>query len=104
MSSLGGSPDHGVPADNPYHTYAEAKAAADEHLRASGLDWTILGPSSLTLGEATGRIDVTADESREVSRADVAQVIAETLRQDSTVRRTIRFNVGDQPIADALRA
>ena len=104
VSYFGASPDHGVPADNPFHAYAEAKAAADEHLRASGLDWTILGPSSLTLGEATGRIDVTADESREVSRADVAQVIAETLREDSTVRRTIRFNAGDQPIADALRA
>ncbi|PYD02122.1 SDR family NAD(P)-dependent oxidoreductase [Microbacterium esteraromaticum] len=104
VSYFGASPDHGIPADNPFHAYAEAKAAADEHLRASGLDWTILGPSSLTLGEATGRIDVTADESREVSRADVAQVIAETLRQDSTVRRTIRFNAGDQPIADALRA
>lgn len=104
VSYFGASPDHGVPADNPFHTYAEAKAAADEHLRASGLDWTILGPSSLTLGEATGRIDVTTDESREVSRADVAQVIAETLREDSTVRRTIRFNAGDQPIADALRA
>jgi uncharacterized protein YbjT (DUF2867 family) len=104
VSYFGASPDHGVPADNPFHTYAEAKAAADEHLRASGLDWTILGPSSLTLGEATGHIDVTADESDEVSRADVAQVIAETLREDSTVRRTIRFNAGDQPIADALRA
>lgn len=104
VSYFGASPDHGVPADNPFHAYAEAKAAADEHLRASGLDWTILGPSSLTLGEATGRIDVTADESDEVSRADVAQVIAETLREDSTVRRTIRFNAGDQPIADALRA
>ena len=104
VSYFGASPDHGVPADNPFHAYAEAKAAADEHLRASGLDWTILGPSSLTLGEATGRIDVTADESDEVSRADVAQVIAETLREDSTVRRTIRFNAGAQPIADALRA
>ena len=104
VSYFGASPDHGVPADNPFHTYAEAKAAADEHLRASGLDWTILGPSSLTLGEATGRIDVTASESGEVSRADVAQVIAESLRQDATVRRTIRFNAGDQPIADALRA
>ncbi|MGW9628563.1 SDR family oxidoreductase [Microbacterium sp. NPDC055521] len=104
VSYFGASPDHGIPADNPFHTYAEAKAAADEHLRSSELDWTILGPSSLTLGEATGRIDVAADESGEVSRADVAQVIAETLRQDSTVRRTIRFNTGDQPIADALRA
>ena len=103
VSYFGASPDHGIPADDPFHAYAEAKAAADEHLRASGLDWTILGPSRLTLGEATGRIDVSADESDEVSRADVALVIAETLVADSTIRRTIRFNSGATPIADALR-
>jgi len=103
VSYFGASPDHGIPADDPFHAYAEAKAAADEHLRASGLDWTILGPSRLTLGEATGRIDVSADESDEVSRADVALVIAETLVADSTIRRTIRFNSGTTPIADALR-
>lgn len=102
VSYFGASPDHGIPADDPFHAYAEAKAAADEHLRASGLDWTILGPSRLTLGEATGRIDVTADESGEVSRADVALVIAETLVADSTIRRTVRFNSGATPIADAL--
>lgn len=104
VSYFGASPDHGIPADNPFHAYAEAKAAADERLRASGLDWTVLGPSRLTLGEATGRIDVAASESGEVSRADVAQVIAETLRADSTIGRTIRFNAGEQPIADALQA
>jgi uncharacterized protein YbjT (DUF2867 family) len=103
VSYFGASPDHGIPVDDPFYAYAEAKAAADEHLRASGLDWTVLGPSRLTLGEATGRIDVDADESGEVSRADVAQVIAETLQQDSTIRRTIRFNAGDRPIAEALR-
>ena len=103
VSYFGASPDHGIPADDPFHAYAEAKAAADEHLRASGLDWTILGPSRLTLGEATGRIDAAADESGEVSRADVAQVIAETLVADSTIRRTVRFNSGTTPIADALR-
>ncbi|QMU95960.1 SDR family oxidoreductase [Microbacterium esteraromaticum] len=104
VSYFGASPDHGIPADNPFHAYAEAKAAADERLRASGLDWTVLGPSRLTLGEATGRIDVAASESGEVSRADVAQVIAETLRADSTIGRTVRFNAGDQPIADALQS
>lgn len=103
VSYFGASPDHGIPADDPFHAYAEAKAAADEHLRASRLDWTILGPSRLTLGEATGRIDAAADESGEVSRADVAQVIAETLVADSTIRRTVRFNSGTTPIADALR-
>ncbi|MEV7633456.1 SDR family oxidoreductase [Microbacterium sp. NPDC089318] len=104
VSYFGASPDHGIPADDPFHAYAEAKAAADEHLRASGLDWTILAPSRLNLGEATGRVDTAADESGEVSRADVAHVIAETLLADATIHRTLRFNAGDQPIAGALRA
>ena len=104
VSYFRSSPEHGVPPENSFFHYAEAKAAADEHLRASALDWTVLGPSALTLGEATGRIDAQADASGEVSRADVAAVIAATLADDSTVRRTIRFNAGDVPIVEAIRS
>lgn len=104
VSYFGASPDHGIPTDNPFHTYAEAKAAADEHLRSSPLDWTVLGPSALTLEEGTGLIDVASSESDQVSRANVAQVIAQVLLDDSTVRRTILFNDGKTPIAEALRA
>ncbi|WP_193596623.1 SDR family oxidoreductase [Microbacterium sp. YJN-G] len=102
VSYFGSSPQHGIPSSDPFHAYAEAKAEADEHLRATSLDWTVLGPSRLTLGEETGRIDATAETSGEVSRADVAAVIAETLRTPATVGRTIRFNSGDRPIAEAL--
>ncbi|WP_423861397.1 NAD(P)H-binding protein [Arachnia propionica] len=31
---------------DPFHAYAQAKAAADAHLRSSGLDWTILAPAN----------------------------------------------------------
>ena len=41
-------PEHGVPPESAFYPYAEAKADADAHLRGSGLDWTILGPSRLT--------------------------------------------------------
>lgn len=102
VSYFGARPDHGVSRANPFHTYAEAKSAADEHLRASDLDWTILGPSGLTLDPPTGRIDTAATESRSVSRADVAAVIAASLAEPATIRRTIRFNTGDTPIAEAL--
>lgn len=102
VSYYGASRDHGVPADNPFHAYAEAKAAADDHLRASGLAWTIVAPSTLTLDPPTGRIDTTATESASVSRADVAAVIAAVLSDVATAGRTIRFNSGDAPIADAL--
>jgi uncharacterized protein YbjT (DUF2867 family) len=103
VSYFGARKDHGVAPDNPFHAYADAKAAADDHLRASALSWTVLGPSSLTLDDPTGRIDVTSRESRSVSRADVAAVVAATLVEDATIGRTIRFNSGSVPIAEAIR-
>ncbi|GAB1815610.1 SDR family oxidoreductase [Mycobacterium sp. MUNTM1] len=101
VSYFGAGPDHGVPQDDPFFAYAEAKAAADAHLRDSGLDWTVLGPGRLTLEPATGKI-VLAKGKGEVSRADVALVVAAALADDSTIRRTIEFNNGDIPIAQAL--
>ncbi|PWC03445.1 NAD(P)H-binding protein [Agromyces badenianii] len=102
MVSYFGSPDHTVPEGHSFRAYAEAKAAADEHLVSTALDWTILGPSGLTDGEGTGRIDVDASESGTVDRADVAAVAAAVLERPNTVRRTIRFNGGGTPIAEAL--
>ena len=102
VSYFGARNDHGVPADNPFFAYAEAKAAADDHLRASDLEWTVLGPSALTLGQPTGRIDVAANESASVSRGDVAAVVAAALVEDATIGRTIRFNSGEVPIAQAI--
>lgn len=102
VSYFGAGPDHGIdPAEDFYH-YAEAKAAADAHLRGTVLDWTVLGPSGLTLEEPTGTIDTTAAESRQVSRGNVAAVIAEVVGRADTIGRTIEFNDGDQPIADAV--
>ncbi len=96
-------PNHGVPQDNPFFPYADAKAAADEHLRSTSLAWTILGPSTLTDGPGTGRID-TGDKAHasSVSRDDVAAVAAYVIDHPFTTRRTIDFNNGDTPIADAI--
>ncbi|HEY1488345.1 MAG TPA: SDR family oxidoreductase, partial [Micromonosporaceae bacterium] len=103
VSYLGAGPDHGVPEDNSFYPYAEAKSAADAHLRATDLDWTVLGPGRLTLEPATGRIAVGADaaEKGSVSREDVALVAAAVLDNDATIHRTIEFNNGDLPIAEA---
>ncbi|MFE6964054.1 NAD(P)H-binding protein [Agromyces sp. NPDC057679] len=103
MVSYFRSPDHSVPEADSFHAYAEAKAAADEHLVTTALDWTILGPSRLTDGEGTGRIDAEASESLTVDRADVAAVAAAVLAEPATIGRTIRFNAGATPIADAIR-
>ncbi|KQY64622.1 MULTISPECIES: SDR family oxidoreductase [unclassified Nocardioides] len=101
VSYFGAGPDHGVPSDNSFFHYAEAKAAADEHVRASSLDWTVLGPSTLTEEPATGKIDV-GGSSASVSREDVALVAATVLGDDATIKRTIEFNNGATPIAEAL--
>lgn len=104
VSYFGAGKDHGVPADQRFFPYAEAKAAADDHLRGSGLDWTILGPSGLTLDPPTGRIETAAQgaTSGQVGRADVAAVIAAVLHHPATIGRTINFNNGETPIADAI--
>jgi uncharacterized protein YbjT (DUF2867 family) len=105
VSYFGAGSEHGVSEDNSFYAYAEAKAAADARLRASGLDWTVLGPGGLTLDPATGRITVGPEAADgKVSREDVAQVIAAALADPSTVGRTIEFNNGDTPIADAIRS
>lgn len=101
VSYFGAGPGHGVSPENSFFPYAEAKAAADAHLRASELDWTVLGPGRLTLERGTGHIAV-GKAKGEVSREDVAAVVAAALADDATIRRTIDFNNGDVPIADAL--
>jgi len=104
VSYFGAGLDHVVPEDNSFFPYAEAKAAADAHLRASDLDWTVLGPGRLTLEPATGRIAVGAAGAAKgsVSREDVALVAAAALQEPATIRRTIDFNNGDLPISEAL--
>lgn len=102
VSYFGAKPDHGVPQDNPFFVYAEAKAAADEHLRGTDLRWVVLGPSTLSDSAGTGRIEVDVADSGEVSRDDVAAVIAHVVDHPELAGRTIRFNNGDTPVAEAL--
>ena len=103
VSYFGAGEDHGVAPDDAFFPYADAKTAADAHLRASSLDWTILAPSALTLDAPTGRIDVTASSPGSVARADVAAVIVGAIAEPATSRRTITFNTGGVAIAEALR-
>jgi uncharacterized protein YbjT (DUF2867 family) len=105
VSYFGAGPDHGVSPGSSFFPYAEAKAEADARLAASGLDWTILRPSSLTLDPGTGKIETAGQGATagSVTRDDVAAVIAAVLPEKATIRRTIEFNNGDTPIAEAIR-
>ncbi|MFT4042926.1 MAG: NAD(P)H-binding protein [Gordonia sp. (in: high G+C Gram-positive bacteria)] len=105
VSYFGAGPDHGVPEDDSFYPYAQAKAAADAYLKNSGLDWTILGPSRLTDAAGTGRIELahqTIQEKGQVSRDNVAQVAAVVVAAPSTIGRVIDFNDGDTPVAVAI--
>ncbi|QOR71698.1 SDR family oxidoreductase [Ruania alkalisoli] len=101
VSYLGAGPDHGVPEDSAFFPYAEAKAAADEHLRATALDWTILQPSRLTDEPGSGRIAL-SQERGEISRQDVAAVAARVLERADTVSVSVPFVGGQVPIDEAL--
>ncbi|GAB3604361.1 SDR family oxidoreductase [Microbacterium aureliae] len=104
VSWLGSRADHGVPEGDAFFPYADAKWAADEHLRAGDLEWTVLAPGTLTLDEPTGAIEVDPSGRGEVSRADVAAVVAAALAEPASVGRTLRFGAGTTPIAEAVRS
>jgi uncharacterized protein YbjT (DUF2867 family) len=103
VSYLGSRDDHGIDPDNPFYSYAEAKSTADAYLRGTPLQWTILGPGSLTLEPGTGHIAVGDDlQGGSVSRDDVAAVAAAVLNDDHTIGKTIPFVAGATAIPDAL--
>lgn len=104
VSFLTASTDYLVPLDDPFYPYMAAKIAADEHLRASTLDYTILGPGALTLEEPSGLLDPTPDAAGATgtSRSNVALAIVATLDDPSTIRRTINFTDGTVPVAQAI--
>lgn len=102
-----------VDPKSSFYPYALAKHQADNHLRSTSLDYTILGPGALTLEPASGKITVldpaTAGEtmsseetSADTSRENVAEVITETLRSGAAVRATVNFLDGKTPIPEAL--
>ena len=105
VSYFGAGPDHGVPPEDDFYAYAQAKTEADAHLEESALKWTILQPSGLTEGPATGKVDVQAAEAGQVSRGTVAQMIRAVAGAEAAAVAGLKipFNDGDTPIDDALR-
>ncbi|WP_424928844.1 SDR family oxidoreductase [Amaricoccus tamworthensis] len=76
LSSIGA--DQSDPSGDLAH-YLKAKHLADEHLKASGLTYAILRPVSLTNNGRSNDVILgdSVDKTAEVSRADVAAVLAE---------------------------
>ena len=86
--------------------YLEAKAEADEALKASGLDFTIVRPGSLQDEPGTGRVDLSTELGRRgpIPRDDVAAVLAAVLDEPGTIGLTFEAFAGDRPIAESVRS
>lgn len=86
--------------------YYEAKSNADEYLRNSGLDYTILMPGRLTNEDGTGKVElkerIEDTEGRDVTRDDVAAVIVEVLDSENTTGKSLELLQGQTSIEDAV--
>jgi uncharacterized protein YbjT (DUF2867 family) len=91
-------------SDDVFHVYLRAKQAADDHVRAADLDWTVVRPGRLTDEPPTGRVQLGELERGEVTRADVAQVLAAVLEADNTFGATFDLLNGEVPVTDAVAA
>jgi len=103
VSSMGANPD--APGDDAFSVYLRAKGRADEAVRASGLDATVVRPGGLTNDAGTGRVNLGEGVPRgQVTRDDVAAVLAAVLDSPSTIGRTVDLIGGDTPVVEAVEA
>jgi uncharacterized protein YbjT (DUF2867 family) len=102
MVSAMGLEDADPDSEDVFQVYLRAKQAADEHLRSSDLDWTIVRPGRLTDDVPTGRVQVGRLEGGSVTRGDVAHVLAEVIEAENTHRTTFDLLNGDTPVAEAI--
>ncbi|NUH67193.1 SDR family oxidoreductase [Sulfitobacter sp. S0837] len=81
LSSVGAD---NPPEDHEMTHYLKAKQAADEHLQASGLTYSILRPVALTDDPKTDAVILGegVDQQAKAHRADVAAVLAEAAVTD----------------------
>ena len=104
VSSIGAG-DPPASGGDVFGEYLRAKGAADQALANSGLDYTIVRPGRLTDEPPTGHVALGGDvDDGEISRADVAAVLAASLTAENTIGKTFGLVSGERPIEDALAA
>jgi uncharacterized protein YbjT (DUF2867 family) len=96
-------------ADNPavseeMEGYLTAKQNADDYLKKSGLDYTIVRPGSLTDEEGTGKIKLEEklESFGEITRADVAQTLIEVLEDNVMQNHVFEILAGPKLIEKAI--
>ncbi len=103
VSSMGADPD--LSGDDTFSVYQRAKGRADDAVRASGLDATVVRPGGLTNDAGTGRVSIGESLPRgQVTRDDVAAVIAAVLDSPNAIGKTVDLIGGDTPVVAAVQA
>jgi uncharacterized protein YbjT (DUF2867 family) len=103
VSSMGADPD--APGDDTFSVYLRAKGRADDAVRSSGLDATVVRPGGLTNDPGTGRVSLGENlRGGQVPRDDVAAVLTAVLDSPNTIGKTVDLVSGDRPIAEAVAA
>ncbi|TXE11546.1 SDR family oxidoreductase [Seonamhaeicola algicola] len=89
---------------NKLHDYLKAKHNADEYLKSSGLNYSIVRPGTLTNNAAEHKIKLeeSLNEHGEISRADVAQTLVKVLNDDTANKATFEIIKGHTLIGEAL--
>ncbi|HSR62348.1 MAG TPA: SDR family oxidoreductase [Gammaproteobacteria bacterium] len=97
-----GDPDNGPAKIRHYNV---AKHIADEYLKGSKLEYTILRPGKLTDDEGTGHITTTRPDSdqQSITRDDVASCIVYCLDNPGTIGKIVELYQGDTLISEALK-
>ncbi|MEQ4498442.1 NAD(P)H-binding protein, partial [Nocardioides kribbensis] len=103
VSAIGVDNPVGDDVEEAWKAYVDAKRGADEALRASDLDWTIIRPGGLTDDPGTGQVALAETLERgEVPRAEVAAVVAACLVDDRTIGKQWELVGGSTPVAAAI--
>ena len=101
VSSQGADPD--ADGDDTFAVYLRAKGKADEELRGSGLDHSIVRPTGLTDEPGTGTVEIADQVERgQISRDDVASVLLAVLDEPATIGKTFAVGPGDVPVEEAV--
>ncbi|HEX2242347.1 MAG TPA: SDR family oxidoreductase [Gammaproteobacteria bacterium] len=101
ISSIGADPS--AKGDDTFSVYLRAKGQADAELQSSGLDYTIVRPTSLTDDPGTGRVQIAEHvEKTSISRDDVAAVLAAVLHMPTTIGKTLEVTAGNVPVEQAI--
>ena len=91
--------------EDVFTTYLRAKLAAEDAVRATELEWTVVRPGHLTDDAPTGRVRLEPGaEDGSVPRADVAAVVAALVTEPRTAGQVVGLVSGDVSVQDAVEA